>query len=217
MRIARLLVILTATAAPLLGGCERESASDSAAPPSATTRPPTTARTFTPSTQFLAVTQPSTQPRAATTTAASADPLATPSTAVVHLFDLMRKQDVNGVRAMMADPLPAEKLRGEVAAVAKRFQSGATWAIVEAHDDGLVGVVLFRTTYPDGRDDVSPLFFINRYDRWKVLLGQLNQKKLTPGEIRSLNKQVALAAERLNVIRGVQTTKPATATAPAGN
>src|SRR5215204_128392 len=146
MRIARLLVILIA-AAPL-SGCE-ESATDSSAPPTVTTRPAT--RTFTPSTQFLAVTQPSTRP--ATTTASGinrADPLATPRSAITYLFELMKNEDVNGVRAMMADPLPAEKLRGEVRAVADRFSGGAKWDIVETRDDGVVGVVIFRTTFPDG-------------------------------------------------------------------
>lgn len=213
MRIAHLLLIVAAPAA--LAGCERESSTDRSAPPAPATAP--TTRWSSPTTDFLAVTQPTTASAATQSPIKSADPLATPSSAIAYLFELMKKQDVTGVRAMMADPVPAEKLRGEVSKVAEQLHSGATWEIVQSHDDGVVAVVLYRTTFADGRQDVSPAIFVNRYDRWKVLLGPLNLKKFTPGEKQSLNKVLAWAEPRLKELRRDTTVPSTTPAAPSLN
>jgi hypothetical protein len=132
-----------------------------------------TTRAFSPTTSFLAVTQPSTQ-------SSSSDPLATPDATVTHMFELMQKQDVTGVRAMMADPLPADQLRREISAVADRLNGGAKWAVVQSRTDGVAAVVIFRTRFPDGKEDFSPIMMVNRYDRWKVMLGPINLRKLQP-------------------------------------
>ena len=212
MRIALSLVMLIASATAL-AGCERESASDSGPPPPPATAP--TTRKFSPTTALLAVTQPTTQDAATHST----DPLATPDATVTHMFELMQKQDVTGVRAMMADPLPADKLRQEISAVAERLNSGAKWQIVESRAEGVAAVVIFRTTFADGKQEYTALMLINRYDRWKVMLGQLNLKRFTTSEKEDLNKVLAWAADRMDQLRGVSTTTrattPATPTTPA--
>ena len=148
MRIKPILALLIATT-PLIG-CERES--DNSGPPPAVTTAPTSRR-FAPSTSLLAVTQPSTQ---SASTVDSSDSLATPDAAVTQMFQLMQKQDVTGVRAMLADPMPAEQLRGEIAKVAERLSAGAKWQIVDSRTEGVAAIVLFRTTFPDGKQDLSP-------------------------------------------------------------
>ena len=221
MRTAGLLVILFAAA---VAGCDREGGSDSGAPEisvsSATTRrgPPTTAEvlaqlqatTRAASTQIGANDASTTGPSAMTgASGASADPLATPEATVKQMFDLMQKEDVTGVRAMMLDPMPAEKLRAEISAIADRMNSGAKWEIVNSHVQGVAAVVIFRTTFPDGKKDFSPLILINRYDRWKVQLGPLNVRRFSGGEKESLNKVLPWAGKEVDALRGV-TTKPAT-------
>jgi len=206
MRIAHFIVIVFA----VLVGCERESGSDNSPPPMPTSGP--TTRRFSPTTSFLAVTQPSTQ-------SSSSDPLATPDATVTHMFELMQKQDVTGVRAMMADPLPADQLRREISAVADRLNGGAKWAVVQSRTDGVAAVVIFRTRFPDGKEDFSPIMMVNRYDRWKVMLGPINLRKFTAGEKESLNQVLAWAADRMDQLRGVstttRTTTKTTTTAPA--
>ena len=218
MRSTRWLVVLiaaTATAAASLSmSCERETATDSnpyAAPTTSSARtgaaaPATSARCRRP--RKSSARRPAAATRAAARLAAN-DPLATPDSAIAHMFDLMQKQDVTGVRAMMADPLPSEQLRGQVSDVADRLNSGAKWQIVDRRIEGAAAVVIFRTTFADGKEELAPLVLVNRYDRWKVMLGPLNLHKFTVGEKEQLSKVMGWAGKRLDELRGV-TTKPAT-------
>jgi hypothetical protein len=232
MRIAQLLmIVMTAAAfAVSLVGCERDSGSgsDSNPPPVVTATTAPTSRRALPTTdevfgRLSSATGPSTTQSSFTGPAsagsASDDPLATPDSAVTHLFDLMQKQDVTGVRSIMADPsLPLNQLSKEVSGVAERLRGGAKWDIVQSRTEGVAAVVIFRTRFPDGRQEISPLVLVNRYDRWKVLLGPLNLKKYTPGEKESMNKVLVWAGKRLEELRG-PSTAPATGatTKPAIN
>ena len=207
MRTTHLPVILIAFA---MTGCERESTSSSGPPPMPATSP-TTQRRFAPSTALLAVTQPST--RYATT---SNDPLATPDSAVAHLVELMRKQDMSGIRAMLAEQPPADTLRGIIDQVVEQLNGGAKWEIIDSRIEGVAAIAIYRTTYADGKQVDSPMLLVRRYDRWKVFLSDINPKRLTNHEIESMSRVSRWAADRLDKLRG-GTTKPTTTstTAPA--
>ncbi|MEA2710372.1 MAG: hypothetical protein QOF78_2973 [Phycisphaerales bacterium] len=202
MRNALLVAMVVAVSTAACG--ERE-ADSSSAPPA-----PTTQRSSA-STRFAAATAPTTAATMPATTR-FVDPLTTPTGAITYMFAQMKNQDVHGVRAMMADPMPPEKLRGEIRAIANRLNGGAKWEIVDTRIDGVAAIVLFRTTLPDGTDEVAPLVFVNRYDRWKVLLGPLNLRKFTDGEKDSMNKVLEWGVKRLSEIRGgAPATAPSTA------
>lgn len=213
MRTGCLLVILIGVMA---ASCERD---DRAVTPLPTTTPAaTTQQSAAPSTAraaAIAALQAVTQPAAtAQSRAQSSDPLASPTGAVRHMFELMQKRDVQGVAAMMTDPLPASVLRSEVVNVAERLENGATWEIADSRSNDVAAVVIFRTTFPDGRQDVSPLLLVNRYDRWKVLLGPLNERRFTSSEKMHMNAMLAWGEKRLAHLRDALTTRPA-ATTPA--
>jgi hypothetical protein len=216
MRIAWSFVILIAT---LAVGCERESGSGAGgpAPVPASAPAPATRRALPTSDEVFGSSRLTTRPATTQADAAPAlEPLETPDATVTRLFELMQKQDVAGVRAMLADPLPVERLRTEVAAVADRMNSGAKWSIVESRVEGAAAVVLFRTTFPDGKEELTGIFLLNRYDRWRAMLGTMNVRRLTSGEKESINKVGKWAAGRLDELRGVSTTTQATS-APAGS
>jgi hypothetical protein len=219
MRIACSVVILIAVGA---AGCDRSPApspQDDAPSPPPATRPSSAelmariaALTTMPATTLPATTR--TAPVAAAATRA-ADPLAVPASAVGHLFDLMQKRDVAGLRAMSADPLPDDVMAVEVRRVARRLESGSKWAIVETRIVGSGAVVIFRTILPDGKEEFAPLIFVNRYDRWKIIFGQINVKKFTEGEKADMSKAMEWAVIRLKELSGESTTAPTTApTAP---
>jgi hypothetical protein len=201
-------------------GCEeRENSSDTTSSDATASTQPTTRRTrLSPTSNLLAaVTRPA-QPT--TATSAPADhPLATPSGAAAHLLALMSREDVEGVRTMMTDPLPANVIRGEVRGVADRLAGGAKWTIADAKESGVAAVVIVETKFPDGKLDHTPMIFVQRYDRWKVLLGPVNPKKYTEGEVISMNKLSDWLGTRLSELRRASvatTTMPATTrTSPA--
>ena len=213
MRSACLLVILIGMGA---SSCEREGAGDRAVParaPAPSSQPaPSTARAAAIA-ALQAVTRPTSLPttaEAATQPGAANDPLSSPRDAVAHMFELMRARDVKGVAAMMTDPLPPDALRGEVASIASRLESGAEWEILESRTNGAAALVIFRTTYPDGRREVSPLLLVNRYDRWRVQLGPVNERRFTSGEKMDLNQVLAWGEKRLAILRDAPAaTKPA--------
>ena len=223
MRFAQLFMIATigAVAASLSIGCDQSDSNTGSLPPSSSSNSsgrPTTTRRALPTTDEIfgrlpSSTGPSTTQSAGTPTSSqSSDPLATPESAVANLFSLMEKEDALGVRAMMADPsMPLSKLRTEVSAAADRLHGGAKWEIVQSHTDGVAALVIFRTTFPDGRSEITPLVLINRYERWKVLMGTPNPKKFGDFEKADINKVLAWAVPRLTELRGGSTTKPTTA------
>jgi hypothetical protein len=223
MRFAQLLMIATTAvaAATLSLGCDQSDSNTGSLPPSSSSNSsarPTTTRRALPTTDEIfartpAATSPTTRSARTPTTSDSNDPLATPESAVAHLFGLMEKEDVLGVRAMIADPSqPLNKLSGEVSAVAERIRGGAKWEIVESRTDGVASLVIFRTTFPDGRVDLSPIVLVNRYERWKALLGPLNLKKFAPYEKEDMNKVLTWGGTRLAELRGgTPATKPTTA------
>ncbi|MEO6436377.1 MAG: hypothetical protein ABIP55_11555, partial [Tepidisphaeraceae bacterium] len=145
-----------------------------------TTRPTaraTTRTTTRATTRATASTRPTTR---------AADPLATPESAVVHLFGLMRERDFNGVRLILIDPPPMEQLRTQVELVARRLSRGAKFDLIETEIENNGAVVFYRTTFPSGKVDVSPVVLIRRYDRWKAILGEFNPRRYTPGEKEDL-------------------------------
>ena len=233
MRSGNVLMILIAVgvgiaAAATLPGCERQGGSDEPPPsvpttrrtgraPASAPRLPTTDEVFgrLPATIDSATTQSTLS--SPTTAEGSSDPLTTPQGAVTRLFALMEKEDVLGVRAMMADAsLPVNKLQPEVKAVADRLRGGAKWQIIDTNTQGEASFVIFRTRFPDGHEETSPLLLINRYERWKVILGPLNMKRFTPGEKESMTKVSNWGAKRLQELRGGgPSTAPATQTTPS--
>ena len=224
--LVSLIVAGVIAAVAAAAGCEREEFVPlPTTAPSASSRVPATRRALPTSDEVFgsrSSTAPTTIAATETTTrptdppggsgAAAADPSNTPDQAVNRLFELMQKQDVSGVRAMLADPPPLDRLRSEVALVAERIDRGATWAIVHSRTEGVAAVVIFRTRFPDGREEFTPLPLVNRYDRWRVLMGALNPKKLSPGEVSSMNKLTGWTTERMNELRGVPTTTTTTTT-----
>jgi hypothetical protein len=134
--------------------------------------------------------------RAAATRPAD-DPLATPDSAVLHLFELMRRNRVSDVRAMLIDPPPPEQLKERVAIVARRLSKGVKFELVETKVEKSAAVVMYRTIYPSGRTEVTPIILVERYDRWKALLGTLNPKRYTQAEKEDLVVANRWAQERL--------------------
>ena len=234
VRVVRMLAtpivsfVVAAVSAVACGvGCEQEEFTPlPATAPSPSSRVPATRRALPTSDEIFgsrAATAPTTQSAAAATTttrstagdagisSAAPDPTDTPDQVVTRLFELMQKQDVTGVRTMLADPPEPERLRSEVALVAERMNRGATWQILDSRTEGVAAVVIFRTRFADGKDEFTPLPLVNRYDRWRVLMGQLNARKLTPGERTGIKRLAAWTEQRMNELRGVTTTS----TAPA--
>ena len=229
MRSVLLVIWMVLTACAT--GCEQEEFTPlPTTAPSPSSRIPATRRTLPTSDEIFgsrSASAPSTLPTAATTRASAADlgsasaarePTDSPDQTVTKLFELMQKQDVAGVRAMLADPPEPEWLRTEVSMIAERINTGAKWEIVNSRTEGVAAVVIFRTKFADGKEEFTPLPLVNRYDRWRVLMGALNAKKLTPGERSSINRLGPWAEQRLNELRGLPTTTSATkpATPEAG-
>src|SRR3954469_14060709 len=115
MRFAHLLMIAAtaAAAAAISPGCDQSDSNTGSLPPSSSSNAggrPTTTRRALPTTDEIfgrmpSTTGPSTTQSSRTpTTGESHALLATPESAVTHLFSLMEKEDTLGVRAMMADP-----------------------------------------------------------------------------------------------------------------
>jgi hypothetical protein len=208
-----LLALLLSLVGVCLSACEEPQDSSSNVP---ITTQPTTRRTPA-SNPFAAVTQPTTTAAASRPVAAD-DPLATPQRSIAYMFELMSKEDIEGLRTMMADPLPTATLRGEVRGVADRLASGAKWEIADTKVSGVAALVIVRTTFPDGKLDLAPLVLVNRYERWKVLLGtptQATMRRFTTGEKESMNRVLEWGVERMAELRGLPTTKTATTTAPS--
>ena len=205
------MVVLLAVLGAGAAACEEPQDSSSSVP---ITTQPTTRRA--PATNpFAAVTQPTTATSQAVT---PDDPLATPQRAIAHMFDLMSKEDIEGLRTMMADPLPTATLRNEVRGVADRLASGAKWEIADTKVSNVAALVIVRTTFPDGKLDLSPLVLVNRYERWKVMLGtptQTTMRRFTTGEKESMNRVLEWGVERMAELRGLPTTKATTTTAPS--
>ena len=228
--VVRMLVIPVVVAvAVCAAGCEREEYVPlPTTTPSPSSRVPTTRRALPTSDEVFgsrSTTLPTTVASAATTRSSLSDgggaavarePLETPNQTVARMFELMQKQDLAGVRAMLGDPPPPDRLRSEVALVADRMNGGAKWQIMDSRTEGVAAVVIFRTTFADGKEEFTPIPLVNRYDRWRVLLGTLNPKKLSGGERSGINRLANWTETRLNELRGVPTTtKPATTpTAP---
>jgi len=120
----------------------------------------------------------------------------------------MREQNVQSIRAMMLEPLPVERLRPEVQAIAEKLAGGAQVQILQTQVRGSAAAVLYRTTYSTGQEEVVAQVLINRYDRWKVILGGLNLKRLTEGEIADMNNVLEWAADRLAELRPKPESKP---------
>ena len=216
------VVVALVVALPGSSGCEeRGTTSTTTTPAPAPTTAPgvpgaaarTGAGTTRPATQLsdldpYATTSPARDPN---------DPLATPVGAMTHLMDLMSKKDLDGVRAIAADAPPRNELAFEINAVAARLEQGATWAVVDSHERENAAMVLFRTTYKDGKEELAPLMFLNRYDRWKPILGQPNLRRWTSGEKDNMNKVLEWGAKRMTELQGGPATAPTTGatTAPA--
>ena len=219
--VVRMLVIPVVVAvAVCAAGCEREEYVPlPTTTPSPSSRVPATRRALPTSDEVFgsrSTTVPTTVASAATTRSSLSDggaavaraPLETPDQTIVRMFELMQKQDLAGVRAMLGDPPPPDRLRSEVALVADRMNGGAKWQIMDSRTEGVAAVVIFRTTFADGKEEFTPLPLVNRYDRWRVLMGALNPKKLTAGERTGINRLAPWTEQRMNELRGVPTTKP---------
>jgi hypothetical protein len=163
-------------------------------PAAATTRPAGT------TTRPTATTQAATRP---------ADPLETPQSAVIHLFKLMQSNDAGEVRAILMDPPPLEELKPQVNAVAWKLNKGAKFELMETEVRKRAAVVIYRTTYPKGRTEMSPVLLLQRYDRWKVILGPINPARYTPAEKQDLLDVGSWMQERLAALNaGSAATQP---------
>lgn len=176
----------------------------------ATTRPATAASATRQATTTRATTRATATTR---TTTRAADPLATPESAVVHLFGLMRERDVNSVRMVLFDPPPSEKLRSQIELVARRLSRGAKFDLIETKIEKNAAAVLYRTTFPSGKVDVSPVVLIRRYDRWKAILGDFNPRRYTSGEKEDLAALTRWMQQRLPELSAAST-QPAPVTQP---
>jgi hypothetical protein len=236
MRGSVFFVLLTAlTLLAALAGCEsRETPGDEAS--SASSRP--TQPQFQP---LKLATQPATLPlpppgwkpttdplfsdpttrastRAAATEPASrpVDPLATPESTVRHFLELCSSKqlpDLTEVTSLLVESPPEEELVPRLNRVRRRLLNGATWEIVQTNTRNSAASVLFRATYR-GRSDVSAILLLKIRERWKIVLGELNPKKYTPGEKEDLLRMAQWSQEQAATYQS-STTAPASAPASA--
>ena len=162
-------------------------------------------------------TQPTTAPTldgaATAPTTRPQDPLATPDSAVQHLFKLMAENDADAVRAMLHDPPPSAELRQYVQRISYQMRRGATIELVETRIEKSMAGVMYRTSFPNGKTEIAPVVLIGRYDRWKVLLGQVNPKRYTTSEKQDIIALSHWINERLPELNAAAT-QPAAPTAP---
>jgi hypothetical protein len=224
MRLGRLMILLIAAATVSCdsGPADQSHTANTAA--STTQSAPASKPSFEERLQAITgiapiptTTRPATEPAPATTRAVVIDPLATPTSAANLMFELMRKRDVLGIRAIMAEPLPYAQLQRDVRTVSRRMAAGAKVEIVDMKIVGPAAVVIYRTTYKGTLDEVTPLVLVNRYEHWKVVLGEVTLKTFTENEINSTRNAMEWAGRRIEELRPKATTKPATepATGPA--
>jgi hypothetical protein len=121
---------------------------------------------------------------------------------------------VDEVREALIDPPPKDNLTQQVRGIARTLRGGATWEIIESKARKTAAVVLYKSRYPDGTVVVQPALLLNRYDRWKLVLGALNPKRLTPVEREDVRLVTDWAANRLKEFQAA--TRPAGAGASTG-
>ena len=144
-----------------------------------------------------------------------ADPLETPQTAINFVFKQIQAQDVEGVRDALIDPPPPEQLAPAVKRIASNLSRGASWAVVETKVQGTAAAVLYRSKYVSGNTEVQPALLLNRYDRWKMVLGQLDPKRLTSIERQDIRTVLEWAARRVKELNPPATTRASTEPAAA--
>ena len=159
-----------------------------------------------------AVLAPSTTP-ATRPTSRPGEPLSTPDSAVLHMFKLMGENDPIAVRSVLIDPPPLENLRQFVAQISLRLKQGARVELMESKIERNAAAVVYRTIYPDGRVEVAPVILVGRYDRWKIVLGQINPKRYTNAEKQDLVAVSHWLEGRLPELQPA--TQPAQPVAPA--
>ena len=222
------LPVLTIIVTVLCASCEQR---ESEKPPAVVTTAPSGTTLPDRAQQLAAVTRPtSTSPTSDRTapTSRQADSASTPAAAVTQLLDLMVKQDIQGIRTMMAEPVSGDALRPDVEQVASNVAAGAKWEVVDTIVAGVAAVVIVRTNVPGLKPEFTPLVLVNRYDRWKVILPgqQPSHRRFTEGEKNDMSKAMEPTAKRLAALRGMRvpstsaaaaatTTTTTTTTAPA--
>ena len=144
------------------------------------------------------------------------DPLETPTSALEFVFKRIRAEDVDGVRDAVIDPPPANQLAPAIHRIASNLSRGATWTVVESKVQGTAAAVLYRSKYLSGNEEVQPALLLNRYDRWKMVLGALDPKRLTSIERQDIRVVMEWAKDRMKAYPAVTTqptSQPTTAAA----
>jgi hypothetical protein len=159
----------------------------------------------------------STAPSTEATGASSrpADALATPDSAVRYFLQLNSGQDLPDMQNMLSilvEPPPDEELVPRLNRVRRRLLNGAVWEILESHEHGAAGVVVYRTTYR-GRTEMGSLLLLRQHERWKIVLGELTPSRYTSGEKSDMMHEAQWNQGRMAQLAAAATqatTRPAT-------
>jgi hypothetical protein len=180
-------------------GCEEE-------PPMDLLEAPTTTPATRPAMSMALVT---TAP--ATTQAASrpADPLATPVSAVDEMFKLMKENKHMEVRMLLIDPPEPEVLKAAVLQNHDELTHGGSWQVLETREKDPAAIVIYKTRFANGVEDISPIYLVKRYDRWKIILGNFSAKKFSDREGADLLTMIEWGQKRVKQLRLAAATQPA--------
>ena len=193
-------------------GCEKEESSSS--PPATTQAASATTR---PSTRSALLATAATLPNipATTQTTEPFDPMKQPDTAVEYMYQQIKAGRFDMVRQMAADPISMQELRDNFSSTRDQLRAGGKIEIVEVKPFNQVAMVIchYVDTNPD-HEAYYAMTLMQRYDRWRVLLTDVNTRRLTEGEVTNLRAGVAWAKQRVLELRDAAAKARAATSAP---
>jgi hypothetical protein len=130
------------------------------------------------------------------------------------------------VLPMTIEPPPDEVLAEKLNRIREPLLRGATWEITDSYTHGSAAAVIYTLKSPRGKTARFPMMLIQRFDRWKFVLGEITPIRYTEGEkndmllvgdwTRKRMEQLSAAAAAASQPATTQATAgPAIAPAPA--
>jgi hypothetical protein len=145
----------------------------------------------------------------ATTRPLPPDPLATPEGAINQFLAAARDGDARALRAVCLDDPYDPALQPFTDKLQAQTRAGVI-SLVEQRADGNVGVAIMCITGKrTGQRTYFALAMVNRFDQWRVQLGEVNPRRFSPEERAKL---ASLAKWTSNRIKELPTQSPDHAT-----
>jgi hypothetical protein len=167
-------------------------------------------------------TQPTTLPpttrssaAAGAATALDTERMADPESAVRYLFELCARRDlpdIKTMRGLIVEPPPDDELAPILDRIRRPLVRGAAWEIVQTHNRGPAGVVIYKVVSRTGRTLPGDFkLYRGRDDRWRIVVGELKAARYTPSEKEAMALEGAWAMQRLQEIYAeLAASRPAT-------